>query len=362
MLRRLDRYVAATVLGAYAASLLFLVFLMVMFETLRGIGSYLETANELGLSTMRLVLMIGEYHLLNLPFLFVSVAPFVTVIACMFAVARLMAQNEITPMLFTGRSIFRVLLPAVLLAVVSGCGMAAVWEYVNPRYVDARDSLRALLETGRARDSVENIVLRIGSGKRGLLICTRYSRERQRMDEVKLFDPGTGPGDEIVVVAKAASWNPERTDWELTAGVEQAGDRRQPRTSLGVAEVTPELIWRAGKSAREADDLAYSELMDLRRLKPTRRDYALSYHRHFTFPLANLVLLLLALPFAVSFERGRRIERVIFAIAVCAAYLVADLTCQNAGFRGWLHPLVAAWAPTIVFGSLGAVFFSGMKT
>ena len=111
-LNRLDRYVAANVLGSYAASLLFLVFLMIVFETLRNVADYARVASKLGLTTMQLATMIGRYHLLNIPFLFVSVAPFVTVIAVMFAVSRLMAQNEIVPMLFTGRSMLRVLRPA----------------------------------------------------------------------------------------------------------------------------------------------------------------------------------------------------------------------------------------------------------
>ncbi len=71
---------------------------------------------------------------------------------------------------------------------------------------------------------------------------------------------------------------------------------------------------------------------------------------------------MLALPFAVNFERGRRIERIVFAILICAGYLVVDLICQNLAFDNHIHPIVAAWTPTIVFGSLGAVVFGGMRS
>ena len=82
-----------------------------------------------------------------------------------------------------------------------------------------------------------------------------------------------------------------------------------------------------------------------------RRDFDLAFQSHFTFPLANLILLILALPFSLSFERGRRIERVVFAVAVCALYLVVDLTCQNLSRSGGLHPVFASWLPPIVFGA-----------
>jgi lipopolysaccharide export system permease protein len=88
----------------------------------------------------------------------------------------------------------------------------------------------------------------------------------------------------------------------------------------------------------------------------------MALHRHITYPLANLVLLLLGLPFAIHFERGSRIERVLGAIGMCAAYLLFDLICQNLGYNDWIHPVVAAWSPTILFGSLGVALFSGVKS
>ena len=88
----------------------------------------------------------------------------------------------------------------------------------------------------------------------------------------------------------------------------------------------------------------------------------IAFHYRLTWPLANLVLLLLALPFAVHFERGSKIGRVILAIAICGGYLVVDLTCQNLGRQEYLHPIVASWTPTILFGSLGMVMFGGMRT
>ena len=39
-----------------------------------------------------------------------------------------------------------------------------------------------------------------------------------------------------------------------------------------------------------------------------------------------------------------------------------DLICQNLGYNDWIHPVVAAWSPTILFGSLGVALFSGVKS
>jgi len=365
LLPRLDRYVAKSVLGSYAASLVFLVALMVMFDTLRAAPEYVRNVSENGLSTLQLIGMVGYYHYLNLPFLFVTVAPFVTVIACMFAVSRLMGQNEIVPMLFTGRSMLRILLPAVLTAVASGLAMRGSGEWVLSPRVESRDRVQSLLESGKEKTWVDEIVVRPSGDTTRVLFCGRFFHDKERIENLVLYErggKGTAREDVLLVNASAGVWDKSRSDWRLESGTEQSSNERRPREWLGLHELTPDLVWRAGKSSREVNDLSYSELMDLHFLKPARADYLIAFHRHITFPLANLVLLSLALPFAVHFERSRRIERVIFAIAVCALYLVVDLTCQNAGLRGWMHPLVSAWLPTLVFGSLGLVHFGGMRT
>jgi lipopolysaccharide export LptBFGC system permease protein LptF len=195
------------------------------------------------------------------------------------------------------------------------------------------------------------------------VVATRYWPERETMEGVFVLDRGSQPGDALLVEADAAHWNPERQDWDLVAGIERRGEVVAPRATLGVPGLTPDKIWRAGRQERRVvAEYSYTDLLELRELQPGRRDYLIALHQHVTFPLANLVLLLLALPFAVSFERGSKVGRVVLAIVFCGLYLVIDLSCQNLGQKGWLHPVVAAWVPTILFGSLGLVIFSGIRT
>jgi lipopolysaccharide export system permease protein len=98
------------------------------------------------------------------------------------------------------------------------------------------------------------------------------------------------------------------------------------------------------------------------RKRPNVRQYVVAFHYHLTFPLANVVLLLLALPFALRFERGSKIERVFFAVIICAAFLVVDLICRRLGNGGFLHPLTAAWLPTVLFGSMAVAFYDTVRT
>jgi lipopolysaccharide export system permease protein len=96
--------------------------------------------------------------------------------------------------------------------------------------------------------------------------------------------------------------------------------------------------------------------------RPTRADVRLAFHRHITWPLANVLLLLLVLPLAVHYERGSRLWRVLAAIGLCVAYMVFDLACQSLGKRGLVDPVFLAWAPPIVFGSLAAVLYGSTRS
>ena len=105
--------------------------------------------------------------------------------------------------------------------------------------------------------------------------------------------------------------------------------------------------------------MSHNELRDLMASRPGKSDYVLAFPVRFTSLLANLVFVLLAPPLPVILERGRRIQRAVFAMRICAGYLAVGLICHNLAFDNYIHPIVAAWTPPIVFDSLGAVVVGG---
>ncbi len=360
MIDRLDRHVGKAVLGSVAASLLFFVFLTVVLDLLKSLGDYLDAADKSGVSTVGLLWFLFGYYLKLLPLTFVGVAPFATVIGCMFAVARLMGQNELQPMLFIGRSMVRILRPALLTGAVVGIGMVGCWQWVVPVIATDIDSAATFLSGGDR--PLKNLVLeQRGEAFTGLRV-REYQPMKLQMIDVDLLRTSSQPGDAVLVRASSATWDAALGDWRLENGVRRTPRGEDPCTILGAPEWTPEVVRQRGQDTVDCDTLGYTELLELREQRPNRKDVAMALHRHITYPLANLVLLLLALPFAIHFERGSRIERVLSAIVICAAYMLFDITCQSLGYNGWWRPAVAAWAPTILFGSLGVVMFGSVRS
>ncbi len=362
MAGRMDSYVGKAVYGAYFAGLVFLLMMTIVFDVLINLGRYLDNAQANGVGTFELVGNLIHFYTLNVPFMFVVIGPFVTVIAGMFAVSRLMGANEVVPMLFTGRSMVRVLRPLLFVGCISAGLMVVCWQYVIPQLTETHDQLRCGLEGQEAK--IEDLVVRIRDDGSKTLFCDEYDHASRRVTGIAYVDEGSGRQDAILIRATHADWNPETEAWDLTEGTRSTSSRQEQhdQPTLQIPKLTPDLLWRTSKETKELVTMSYTELRDLQMLRPGRRDFVLAFQTHLTFPLANLILLMLALPFSVHFERGRKIERVLFAVLICAVYLIADLTCQNLSRSGYLHPIFAAWLPPIFFGSLGVVFFGSIRT
>ena len=107
-----------------------------------------------------------------------------------------------------------------------------------------------------------------------------------------------------------------------------------------------------GQEVRLPEELGYVELgryieeMIDSGYRPTKM--IVRWHQKVTSPLAALVLVLLALPYALS-QGGRTTttQGVAVAVFLGIGYLLLVMLCGWLGDRGTLPPSAAAWAPVV---------------
>ena len=359
-MRRLDLYVSKLVLDAFVAALLFFLFLSVLVDLLNNLPRYAERAANENLGGIELAAYLGLYYLNLLPVLVTTVTPFATVIAGMFSVARLHGANEIVPMLFVGRSIHRVLAPILWCGLLGGALMVASWQWVVPHVGAALATNETFLRQGSSMQ--RHLVHESHEEVSQYMYVLSYDPLNKRMLDVRLLIQGELESDATLVTATAGSWDEQRGDWRLEGGRSDRSDGGEGQEWLERPDVTPEVLLQQSREKVDPETMSYTELAELIEARPNRADVRLALHRHITYPFANILLLLLALPMAVRYERGSRVDRILAAIAMCGGYFLVDLVCQRLGQREWLHPIVAAWTPTIVFGSLGVVLFGSTRS
>lgn len=361
-MKRLDRYVWRIMLGAFGAALLFFLFLTVLIDLLNNVAKYADRAASKGLGGFEIALYLGRYYLTLIPLLFTAVTPFVTVIAGMFTVARLQNANEIVPMLFSGRSVHRVLRPVLLCGVLAGLAMAACWQWVVPKFGASIAAAQTFLR--ETEDAVDTLVYETFSatGDSIRLRVAKYAPGTRTMHGIDMLTETATGLENSLVSAESGTWDRERRDWRLRNGTLALLSGSRPVEWLERPDLTPELLLQRAREEIDPDTLSYTDLLDLIRSRSHDPSFRLALHRHVTFPLACVLLLLLSLPMAVWYERGSRLRRLLVAITLCGAYTLTDLMCQSLGQQQGVNPVVAAWTPVIVFGALGVVMYSGTKT
>lgn len=360
-MRKLDLYVAKIVLGAFVAALSFFMLITILVDLLTSLPRYAERAAAAGMGGLELSAYLGLRYVKMLPVVMTTVTPFATVVAGMFAVARLHSANEIVPMLFVGRSIHRVLRPMLWCGVLAGTMMVVSWQWIVP-HVGA--DLAASNSFLRESTSVQKgIVHEKHEQDSQYFYAVEFDPEKETLAGAQLLVYGDLRADAAMISAEVASWDKDRGDWLLKNGRRTTLTGSEPIEWLGRPDLTPVVLMQSSRDSVDPATMSYTELQSLIEERPNRNDLRLAFHRHITYPLANLLLLLLALPLAIRYERGSRIDRIMTAIALCGGYMLTDLVCQKLGQQqGMLHPIVAAWTPTILFGSLGIVMFSSTRS
>jgi len=361
---RLDRYVARLFALSYGAAFFLVVGLFVIIDMATNLDDYLAS-DKSGYSPP--TIEVGRYYLLQLPFLYLQMSPYVTLIAGMFTATKLARSNEIVAALNAGISVRRLLFPVYLGAGLLALGMFVLREEATSAVGRERDLLQDHLKERRDKPRPENLV-----------VWDRRQRQVTLREYVVAADPMASEAielstrwrerdsDEFVAIDARSAKPLSGGRWALEGGerLEDNGKRRQtlPLPILDDPRFTPEEAELAWKAREHPMDLSHGELTDLLAREPTNLQYQTLIQYNLTFPLAGLVLLLVGLPFVVGDERGKAGERIARGLLLCVAYFGVDIVARTLGLQGTVGPVFSGWLPLVVFGSLGVVLTASMRS
>jgi lipopolysaccharide export system permease protein len=361
LLGRVDRYVGALFVGAYATSTLLLVGLAVIFDIASNL-SFFETWPDGRQAPTSWIL---RYFALNTPFLYLQIAPFVTTAAALFTVSKLVRHNELVACLNAGISARRVMLPVYVGGLAVAVGMFALRESATAALGERRDTLHYLLDQHSLVRKVDDVWFRdLANNVTGI---TEFFPQTGEASGVLVS--GSRGSTLVQITAQRAVYEAREGagfGWRLIEGVlrEDTGDTstQKPLDWMELVEFTPRDVLIAAKGEEHALDLSFDELELLSQRDPFNLEYQTLFHSHVTFPLANVVLLLVTLPFLFGRERGKNLEGLVLASLMCVVYFAADFVARSLGMEGALSPLWAGWFALLVFGSLGVVLTEGVRT
>ena len=361
----MDRYVAGLFALSYATAFFLVVGLYVVVDLSINLDEYLQ---EHGDGTTPGMGLVARYYALHLPFLYLEMSPFVTLVAALFTGARMVRNNELVAALGAGISSRRLFAPLVVAALGLALGMFALREWATDTVSRERDQLREYLLEQNSELVYENLWVR-DLDRQQLRVGAYRPRAPGGPEFSELLARFTSAEDTVAIDARRAH-SPRRVDgrwvWELEEGQRIRFDRderhaealdRFDLVNVGPADI--ELAWRGREHPL---DLSFAQAGELLIRDPDNLQYRTVRQYHLTFPFAGLVLLLVGLPFLIGQERGRGVERVALGVLLCMAYFAVDFVTRTLGLQGSLAPVYAAWFPLVLFGSLGLVLFGSMRS
>lgn len=353
---RLDRYIGLLFVSSYATALLLIVGLFWILDMASNLDDFLEPWEDGGKAT---TMMIVRYYALNMPFLFLQVAPFVTLVAGMFTVNKLLRNNEVVAVMAAGVSTHRMLLPIFIGALCAMLGMFGLREGVGAQLSAQRDALLDTLDNHRSTPIFNDLWVRNWRGD-VVHLEEYYPLEKRVVGFTAILH---APGGRQTVEASEALWT--EGGWLLKDGVRAWGGEEphsEPIARFDDPGFEPEVALTIRRARLNPLELSFREVRELIQREPANGNYRRVWHYHLTFPLANLFLLLVGIPVMLSFERGRGSERMALGGVLALFYFGTDFVCGSLGVMAALSPVMASWLPVLAFGSLGIVLFDSMRT
>jgi lipopolysaccharide export system permease protein len=356
----MDRYLVREYLGFLVAGTGVAAVLYLMGHLLMTMDRYLRIRPPLAL--------IAQHMLYDGPVEIYKGLPIIVLLATLFLFLTLSRNRELDALKAAGVSLYRASVPVLVTAALITVGAVVFQEAVLPEL-----AVRA--------DEVDRIKIR-GQTPRHLQRQSQiwYRSSDTRFVHMGLLDPVDRSADRVVVLdidagyrltartdITKARWTPD--GWQLSDGVIRRFDangvraeRFRSRTGLLVEHLDD---FTQVQKAPEA--MSYSELRDfVERLQESGRQvgkYLVQLYAKLSFPLVNLIMAVVAIPFALMAPRdGGRAVGIGIAVVVGTSYWLVHALAMAFAQADLLPPLLAAWSANIVFAGLGAALFLNART
>ncbi|AGY91555.1 hypothetical protein SPICUR_02720 [Spiribacter curvatus] len=347
MMKRLDRYIAITVLGGALMGLVVIVSLSFVFE-------FIDEADDIGrgdydFASAMLVVALSMVQRAYEAF------PMATLIGALVSLGALAARSELVVMRAVGRSVGQIARAVVIAGIGLGILAGLLGEFVAPPANQLAQAVRAEAAGGR-----------IGTAAGGL--WARDGDYRLRIDRVVRSDLLAGVrayevrDDRLIRILTAPRARFVDSQWRLSdVTVTALADfpvevESRDRLVMGgqLQPATLEVVVQEAQTLPGRELLRYIDYLEANDLQSDR--YRLALWVKIATPLATVVMLLLSVPLVFGSQRSTGVGQQIFlGVLIGLAFFLLNRFLGNAGLVYGLPPAFSALAPTVGFLLLALV-------
>ncbi|MFW5986119.1 MAG: LptF/LptG family permease [Halanaerobiales bacterium] len=356
--RIIDLYILREVLIPYLVG--------VAIITIIGLSNFLFQLTDLIIIKDIPANVVFELLLYQLPDIIVQTFPIAILFATMSGMSRLNRENEFTALRLGGVSLYRLILPMVLLGIV----ISSLTFYINEGVVPwsnhrAQNIIRRNILKQPGPDIQENVFFKGPEGR--LFFVNKFDEEDNRLEKIVVYNlPDKKDFPEIITASYGEIID---NKWRLEGGIihrynEKGELHRAVMFEQMEYEITGEVDNFFGDQ-RTTSEMSRERLRkDIELFRKSGIDVGsllIDYHLKLSMPLAALIFILIGTPLSLSSKDSRSASIILTIIIVFLYYLVLSLS-RSFGKNGRIPPLLAAWLPNLTFGLIGVALLIWRET
>lgn len=347
-------------LGLILATFIVLTLVFTFFELLGDI-----IRNRVALVT------VGDYLLNVIPSMLYLMTPLSVLIAVLVTFGLLQKSNELTAMKATGVSLYRLIVPVVILAALLSATMFVFEQFYLPYANQRQDALRNEIKGKPAQTYLNPRRKWIFGEHREIYYYEFFDGERNQFGNLSVFrlDPNQfGLADRTF--AARAHWDENLDKWVLEQGWRRSftgnvvSDYRTFDISTFAHMDEPPSYFK--KEVKQYSEMNFEELKSyIRELQQSGFDVVrlrVQLYKKISFPLITMVMAILAIPFALAAGRQGALRGVATAIGIAVIYWMTSGLFEAMGNVNQLPAALAAWSPDLIFALLGGYFILKVPT
>lgn len=302
------------------------------------------------------------FYASQLPMFLYQILPYTLMMGTLWSLSKLSGTSELTGMLQSGRSLLRVCMPVFLYATLG----AMVYGIFGFHWAPNGSLYRQImLKQERLPDNtVPPLVHRSEAHARIWRVKQPATFENpgepMRQVTIEQFHGSSKGALVCQYMAESATWNKEASTWTL----HNAYVRRMAPANVRPPdeEFVPELVCDFGEKPYQIispgqndriDSMGTSVLYEFLKTGSGSREDRFRYRTEWHVRLARifscLVLVLLALPSAITFQRRSPMKGIGIAVLLAALMLFLYRVFPSLGESGLVQAWISAWIPNVIY-------------
>ncbi len=314
-----------------------------------------------------------SYYMYRSLVIFQMVSGIIPVIAAGFTMVRMTRNRELTGLLASGVSLYRVAVPIIVCAFAFALLVVLDQEVLMPHCVD-----KLLRKHGQLTASIlrDRAVYFLPESDHSLVLASRYDPQTKTLWNVRIIERTANGTPTARILAKKAVWKnnigegPVHGAW-LMSDVIDINDRRAANPAETPIPVRREIYYTPLNPGqlnlifrkKAVDYLSTSQISRLMLYSPPATRVALEkiLYTRFAQLIVNMIMLLLGIPFLLTREPNKLVSNMFWCSVVSGSCFITTFVFFQLAGSG-LSPLAGAAMPVIIFGPLAIIMLDLLQS